>query len=216
MKILIADDDRVMRTALEAMLRAWGLDVVVCRDGNEAWQALSAPDAPAFAVLDWQMPGLDGPEVCRRVRQHRASDMPAYLILLTGNRRPEDIVSGLNAGADDYVVKPFDPAEFRARVQVGMRVVDLQGALAARVSDLEAALANVRQLQGLLPICAYCKKIRDDKNYWTQVESYVSLHTDVQFSHGICPDCYARIMAEEFGETGVEPPPAGQPETAPD
>jgi len=117
MKILIADDDSVMRTALEAMLRAWGIDVVVCRDGDEAWQALSAPDAPAFAVLDWQMPGLDGPEVCRRVRQHRASDTPAYLILLTGNRRPEDIVSGLNAGADDYVVKPFAYQEVAARLR---------------------------------------------------------------------------------------------------
>ena len=200
MKMLIADDDPVARVALEAMLRSWGCDVVVCRDGEEAWRALSAPDGPALAVLDWQMPGLDGLEVCRRVRQHRGSDTPAYIILLTGNRRQEEVVAGLNAGADDYIVKPFDPSELRARVQVGMRVVDLQRALAARVRDLEAALSKVNQLQGLLPICAYCKKIRDDQNYWTQVESYVSRHADVQFSHGICPDCYAKVVAEEFGE----------------
>jgi sigma-B regulation protein RsbU (phosphoserine phosphatase) len=206
MQILIADDDGVTRTALEAMLRAWGCAVVVCQDGAEAWRALSAPGAPALAVLDWQMPGLDGLEVCRRVRQQREPDAPTYIILLTGNRRREDIVAGLNAGADDYIVKPFDPSELRARVQVGMRVVDLQRALAVRVGELEAALSKVHQLQGLLPICSYCKKIRDDQNYWTQVEAYVSRHADVQFSHGICPDCYAKIVAEEFGEAAEERP----------
>ena len=149
-------------------------------------------------------------------RQHRESDTPAYIILLTGNRRQEEVVAGLTAGADDYIVKPFDPSELRARVQVGMRVVDLQRALAARVRDLEAALSKVNQLQGLLPICAYCKKIRDDDNYWTQVESYVSRHADVQFSHGICPECYAKVVAEEFGDLAGEPSAAASHDARPE
>jgi CheY-like chemotaxis protein len=196
MRILIADDDPVARVTLTELIRSWGCDLVAASDGLEAWRLLEAPDAPSLAVLDWMMPGLDGLEICRRVRQHRDRDAPAYLILLTANRRQEDIVAGLNAGADDYVVKPFHPLELRARLNVGIRVVELQRALGAQVTELEHALSRVRQLQGLLPICAYCKKIRDDRNYWTQVEAYVSRHADVQFSHGICPECYERVIAE--------------------
>jgi YesN/AraC family two-component response regulator len=99
-------------------------------------------------------------------------------------------VTALEAGADDYVVKPFDQAELRARLQVGVRVLQLQTELADRVSELETALTNIRVLHGLLPICSYCKNVRDDQNYWQRVESYVESHADVQFSHSICPDCY--------------------------
>jgi response regulator RpfG family c-di-GMP phosphodiesterase len=105
-------------------------------------------------------------------------------------------VAGLDAGADDYVVKPFDQEELRARVQVGIRVLKLQRSLADRVTELELALDRVNQLQGLLPICCYCKRIRDDRNYWHQVEAYIENHSDAQFSHGVCPECIEKLRGQ--------------------
>lgn len=196
-RVLIAEDDAVSRRLLESTLRRWGYEVVLAANGDEALAGLEQPDAPALAVLDWMMPGLDGVDVCRRVRA-RPTATPPYIILLTAKTRREDVVQGLEAGADDFIGKPFDRDELRARLQVGVRVVSLQRKLADRVRDLEAALGRVRQLQGLLPICAYCKKIRDDRNYWQQVEEYIGAHSDAQFSHGICPDCYERILGPQL------------------
>ncbi|MBE7470413.1 MAG: response regulator [Anaerolineae bacterium] len=199
MRVLIADDDAVSRRLLEVTLTAWGYEVKVTTDGNEAWQALQAEDAPRLAILDWMMPGLDGSELCRRMRQN--PDLSTlYLILLTGKGRQEDIVAGLEAGADDYLIKPFDAKELRARLQVGVRVVQLQCELANRVKELEAALAQVEQLESFLPICSYCKKIRDDENYWQQLESYIETHFGTAFTHSICPDCYQKHVAPELAE----------------
>ncbi len=196
MRILIAEDDAVSRRLLEATLSKWGHDVVVACDGAEAWRGLEGPDAPPLAILDWMMPDMDGTEVCRRVRA-AASPTPPYLILLTALGGRQDIVAGLTAGANDYITKPFDRGEMQARLQVGIRMVELQRALAARVRDLEQALAQVKRLQGLLPICSYCKKVRKDGNYWQQVETYVSEHSEAQFSHGICPGCWeAEVMPQ--------------------
>jgi CheY-like chemotaxis protein len=199
MRVLIAEDDPISRRLLEASLTRWGHEPVVTVDGTQAWSVLSGPDAPRLAVLDWMMPELDGVEVCRRVRA-RASPIAPYLILLTAKQGPEDIVTGLEAGADDYLTKPFDRGELRARIQVGVRLVELQQSLADRVTELEQALANVRRLQGLLPICAYCKRIRGDGDYWEQVERYISAHSAAQFSHSICPECYERVIRPELRE----------------
>jgi len=199
MKILIAEDDPVSRRVLEATLSKWGFEVTSTSNGSEAWEAIAAPQAPRLAILDWMMPELDGVEVCRRVRGRPGSG-PLHIILLTARGRKEDVIAGLEAGADDYITKPFDHEELRARVQVGVRIVELQTVLAARVAELEEAITRVRQLRGLLPICSYCKKIRDDQNYWQQVEQYVSTHTDVQFSHGICPDCYRKVVEPQLDE----------------
>ena len=122
------------------------------------------------------------------------------MILLTAKDSTEDIVEGLQAGADDYVTKPFDNDVMRARVQVGTRVVNLRSELANRVIELEEALSRVVQLQGLLPICSYCKRIRDDHDYWQQVEDYISEHSDVRFSHSICPDCHDRHIRPQIDE----------------
>jgi DNA-binding response OmpR family regulator len=195
MKILIAEDDPVSRRLLQAALIKWGYEVIVTANGKEAWQALQQPDAPSLLILDWLMPEMDGVEVCREARG-TPTFKSAYILLLTSRGSKEDIVEGLEAGADDYVTKPFDHGELRARVQVGARVVQLQSALADRVKELEEAIANVKQLQGLLPICSYCKKIRDDGNYWHRVESYIAGHANVRFSHGICPDCSDRLKAD--------------------
>ena len=189
MKILIAEDDEVSRLMLEATLVKWGHDTTVVTDGEAAWAILQQPEAPSLAILDWMMPGLDGPEICRRLRQ-LPEQKPTHVILLTTKSRKEDLVAGLEAGADDYITKPFDRGELKARLEVGVRLVDLQHILAARVCELEEALSNNRQLRGLLPICSYCKKIRSDGNYWQQIESYIREHTDTDFSHGICPECY--------------------------
>jgi DNA-binding response OmpR family regulator len=195
MRILIAEDDPVSRRLLQAALVKWGYEVVVTTNGKEAWETLQQPGAPSLLVLDWLMPETDGVEVCRQARETPALKS-AYIILLTSRGSKEDIVQGLQAGADDYVTKPFDHGELRARVQVGSRVVQLQSALADRVKELEEAIANVKQLQGLLPICSYCKKIRDDGNYWHRVESYIAGHANVRFSHGICPDCSNKLKAD--------------------
>ncbi len=201
MKILVADDEDVTRVKLKYLLPRHGYEVVTACDGNEAWQLLQQPDAPRLALLDWMMPGLDGVEVCRRVRERHTSQ-PPYLILLTARQDTRSIVAGLQAGANDYISKPFDLEELRARIDVGARMVELQQKLAQRVRELEEALAHIKRLQGILPICSYCKKVRNDQNYWQQVESYISDHSDVLFSHGICPDCLPRVMAEARRDLG--------------
>lgn len=195
MKILVADDDLVQRRLLERTLAGWAYTVITASDGEEAWSILSGDAAPPLAMLDWVMPGLTGPEVCRRLRE---SGRTPYVLLLTSKNRSEDLVAALDAGADDFVTKPFDPAELRARVRVGERIASLQGKLADRVTALEHALAQVTQLQGLLPICMYCKKIRNDQNYWQRVESYIGEHSGATFSHGICPDCVENRVRPEI------------------
>jgi sigma-B regulation protein RsbU (phosphoserine phosphatase) len=198
-KILVAEDDMISRRLLETTLSKWGYEAVVTCDGIAAWEVLQNHDPPPLAILDWMMPGLDGLQICRKIREI-ATSTPPYLILLTAKGRREDIVNGLQAGANDYVTKPFDHEELRARLQVGVRIVELQQSLADRVKALEEALTRVKQLQGLLPICSYCKKIRDDQNYWQQVENYISKHSEAQFSHSICPDCYESLVKPELDQ----------------
>ncbi len=198
-KLLVADDDPLSRRLLEHLLTR-DYEVTVVADGLQAWEALQSSDRPRLLVLDWMMPHLDGPELCRRLRQMPQVE-PCYVLLLTAKQAVADIVAGLEAGADDYITKPFEPEELRARVRVGVRVLELQIALAERVRELQEALARVKQLQGLLPICSYCKRIRDDRNYWQQLETYVSEHSEAVFSHGLCPECYRRFVEPELHAT---------------
>lgn len=203
MRILIAEDDAVSRQLLERFLTKWGFEALVTTNGPEAWEILRQPGAPGMAILDWMMPEMEGPEVVRRVRaleREQGSANPTYFILLTAREATEDVVLGFDAGADDYVTKPFHKDELQARVRVGARMRVLQKALAERVSDLEKALTEVKRLQGLLPICSYCKKIRDDQNYWTDVESYLERFSDAEFSHGVCPDCYETKLRPTLDE----------------
>src|SRR5450432_3366979 len=189
MRILIAEDDRVSRHLLAATLKHWGYELVVACDGLEALAALQEPDAPSLAILDWMMPGIDGVQVTTAARQ-MVTSTPPYIILLTAKSEQQDIIAALEAGADDYLTKPFHREELGARVRAGLRIVELQRSLADRVHELEESLTSVKQLQGMLPICSYCKKIRDDQNYWQKVQNYISDHSDAQFSHGVCPSCY--------------------------
>jgi CheY-like chemotaxis protein len=195
MKILIAEDDPVSRRILQATLVKWGYEVSVTLDGKQAWDVMQGEDPPSLAILDIMMPGIDGLEICRKVRQLPCAT-PPYLMLLSAMSTKENVVQGISAGANDYLTKPFHQEELRVRVGVGVQMLALQKALAERVKQLEEALSQVKELQGILPICSYCKKIRDDQNYWQKVENYISDHTDAQFTHGICPDCYERVMQE--------------------
>lgn len=195
MRILIAEDDSVSRLLLKSILSAHGHEVVTTANGQEAWKELEQAESPPLIVLDWMMPIMDGLEVCRRLRA-KEKTKGAYVILLTAKDANEDIVAGLKAGANDYVTKPFEHEELVARVQVGERVIKLQAELTKRVAELEDALSQVKQLRGLLPICAHCKKIRDDSNYWQELETYFDRHSGVRFSHGICPDCREKILRE--------------------
>jgi DNA-binding response OmpR family regulator len=192
MRILIAEDDAISNRMLEVTLTKWGHEVVSTTSGAEALKMLHLTDV-SVAILDWMMPEMDGVEVCRKAREQLPT-RALYFILLTAKGRKEDIVAGLQAGADDYVMKPFDRDELQARLNVGIRIIELQLQLSARVKELQEALARVNELQGLLPICAYCKKVRDDQNYWQQVETYVADHSAVQFSHSICPGCYEAVV----------------------
>jgi CheY-like chemotaxis protein len=194
-RVVIADDDRVTAEILGRMLRGWDFAPIVTANGADAWERLRSAPGPTPAMLDWMMPEVDGPEVCRRVRR----ELPLanmYLILVTARETRGDVVAGLDAGADDYVIKPFDAEELRARVAVDVRVITLQERLAERVTELQSALSSVKQLRGLLPICSYCKRIRGDDQYWQQLEGYIAQHSDAQFSHGICPTCYVAVSAE--------------------
>src|SRR6266850_3274697 len=159
MRILVAEDDAVFRWLLKSLLPKWGYEATLYEEGAEAWSVLSQPGGPSLALLDWQMPGMDATDICTRARAE-IKDRPLYLVILTSRSEKTDVVQGLTAGADDYLTKPFSPEELRARLKVGERVLQLEEALQARVHELEEALANVKTLQGLLPICSYCKKVR--------------------------------------------------------
>jgi diguanylate cyclase (GGDEF)-like protein len=130
MRILIADDSLVSRHLLEVTLRNWGYEVVVACDGTEAWKILQTDNAPSIAILDWMMPGQTGPEVCRMVRQ-KAMEPYTYILLLTSRSLKEDVVAGMDSGADDYLTKPFDQHELKVRLRAGTRIVDLQAQLLA-------------------------------------------------------------------------------------
>ena len=205
MRILIAEDDLTSRTVLAAVLRKSGHEVVEAVNGAEAWDELQKPDAPRLAILDWMMPEMDGLEVLRRVRG-LGSARPPHVIVLTAKSGKADIVTGLDAGADDYLGKPFDAGELRARVEVGRRMVEMQDRLSTQVRELRQAIEHIKVLQGILPICSFCKKIRDDKGYWNQVEVYVCHHSEAEFSHSICPECmkehYPECCEDDDGDDG--------------
>src|SRR3954468_16458904 len=198
MRILVADDDPVARTLLASSLGKLGFDVTTASDGAAAWRILENDEGmppPELVMLDWMMPAMNGIELCRRLQNTPGFEL-VYVILLTSRSGKEDLATGLAAGANDYITKPFHPAELEARVRGGERVVRLQTALAAQVRDLEEALGHVRRLQGLLPICSYCKMVRNEQNYWEQVERYIITRSDLELTHSVCPNCLERVMKQ--------------------
>ena len=149
MPIVIAEDDLVSRTLMNSLMEKWGFKAVVTKDGHEAMAALRAEQGPALTILDWMMPEMDGLQVCRRIRE---SGKMVYVIMLTSLGAKENIVEGLHAGADDYLIKPFDKNELLARIQVGLRILELHAALSARVKELEKAVGQIDDLKLRIPL----------------------------------------------------------------
>ncbi len=173
MKILIAEDDPVSSLVLSAKLKKLGYEVISAENGREAW-ATYQRETPRIVITDWMMPEVDGLELCKMIRDDNRLQY-TYIIMLTALGGKERLIEGMTAGADDFVTKPFESEGLKARLRVAERVLSLQ--------------STVNQLEGLLPICSYCKKIRDPENVWHPVESYVEDHTETSFEQSLCPDC---------------------------
>ena len=188
MKILVADDDVTSRLVLSSILSKWGEDVETVCDGNEAWAYLQAHPDSLIAILDWEMPGVDGVDLCRMAKSLERKS-PLYVILLTGRQKKEDIVTGLDSGADDYITKPFNDGELRARLRVAERLIQTQKKLTAKIDELAEVLDHVKTLQGIIPICMHCHKIRVDDEAWHRLEAYIEAHSEAHFSHSVCPEC---------------------------
>lgn len=203
MRILIAEDDATSRIVLATVLTKDGYDVTATDDGGAAWEVLKKPDAPRLAILDLMMPGIDGMELVRRVRAIPSS-APPYLIIVSTRSEKADVISALDAGANDYLTKPFDPGELRARIEVGRRMIEMRFELNEKVEELSQALAEVRTLKGIVPICANCKNVRDDQGYWNRVETYLNEHTEADFTHAVCPDCMKRLYPQFKDDNDVK------------
>jgi sigma-B regulation protein RsbU (phosphoserine phosphatase) len=186
--ILIVDDSRVSRLVLTRTLKKLGHRVVVAMNGKEAWTVFQN-EPVSLLISDWLMPEMNGVELCRAIREHPQPHY-TYIILLTVLNGKGPFVEGLDAGADDFISKPFDEEMLAARLRVAQRILSLQ--------------REVGQLREILPICMYCKKIRNDQNYWQQVEAYFGKHAGTKFTHGFCPDCYEKIVKPQLQDFANE------------
>ncbi len=197
-KILVAEDDFISKRLLVNLLLKNGYDVTACQNGSEAWEHLNRPDGPHLAILDWNMPGMQGIEICKRIREQNLNINP-YLIILTASRNEKkDVIEIFRTGTNDYMEKPFDVSEVIARVKLGEEHIKLQVELADRIRALEEAHQHIKTLQGILPICMHCHNIRNDSESWERLEDYISRHTDAQFSHGICPKCAEKLYPDLY------------------
>jgi len=191
MKILIVEDDPIAGAVLEASLRQFGHQVDHRGDGLAGWQRFQAGPY-RIVISDWLMPGLDGLELCRRIRAG-GGDYTYFILLSNLTNSGNNLDQAMAAGVDDFLPKPVNEAELKARLHVASRILNYA--------------TEVRQLQEIIPICGYCRKLRDDQNYWSQVEEYFKTHAGASFSHGVCPDCYDRVVVPQMRRMGAEPPP---------
>jgi DNA-binding response OmpR family regulator len=192
-RVLVAEDDAASRRRLEVVLVRWGYDVVTASDGREALERYHE-HRPHVVLLDWLMPELDGPDVCREIRVSPGGDA-TQLILVSAKSERSDIVEGLESGADGHLAKPWSNAELRAHLTVAERMLRRHAALQSRVSELEVTRGE-NLPEGLLGMCAYCRKVRVDDDHWVSLERYLFEHTTIRFSHGICSTCYPGVRAE--------------------
>ena len=194
-RVLIVEDHARTSAALRTLLERKAYDVALAGSVAEALKILEEPNAPRLALLDWNLPDGTGLDIVHALR--KAKEGPyVHCIVVTARDGEEDVALALAAGADDFLRKPCGPSELIARVNNGARVIGLQRQLEDRIADLEKSVEERRQLERLLPICMYCKKVRDDSDYWQEIESYLHNRTGTDFSRGICPECMKRVAAE--------------------
>lgn len=194
MKILVAEDDVVSQKLLRVNLERLGHEVVTANDGAAAWTEFER-EPVRIVVSDWMMPEMDGLTLCEKVRAREGTEY-TYFILLTAKTGRENYQEAMQKGVDDFLNKPLDREELVNRLRVAERILGFA--------------KQIRQLKELLPICSYCKKIRDDQNYWQQIESYIHNHTGSDFSHSICPECYDTVVRPQIdalkkARTAVQP-----------
>ena len=182
MRILVVEDDFDVREMLRTLLQCDGHDVVAARNGEEGWSAFQKGSF-SVVISDWVMPDMDGLELSRRIRASESSRY-SYILLLTALQGKKNYLTAMNAGIDDFMLKPYDADELRARLIVAARIVGLQD--------------RVKRLEGVLPTCMYCKKIRDERSRWVNIEQYISQRTEASFSHSVCPHCYESVVKPEL------------------
>jgi diguanylate cyclase (GGDEF)-like protein len=209
--VLIADDAPDQLQALTSILSGLEWRLSTAGSGEETLIAIMR-DAPDLVLLDVIMPGMDGFEVLRNLRERpETKELP--VIILTAKGEAEDVVAGLDAGASDYIAKPCSAAELQARVRTHLNFKRMRDHHTALITELQDALAAVKHLSGMIPICSHCKKIRNDLGYWQQVEEYIGGRTEAMFTHGLCPDCVPIFFPEMVQEQGIitqEPPPPAE------
>ncbi|HKB89721.1 MAG TPA: response regulator [Opitutaceae bacterium] len=183
MKILVAEDDRLAARVLIQALRHLGHEPIAANDGQSAWEMLDSSGA-RLVVSDWMMPKMDGLNLCRKIRARTGAEYIYFILLTAQSATGENRNEAADAGVDDFLTKPLDSHELWMRLRVGERILRFA--------------TQVRQLEEFLPICSYCKKVRDDQNYWQQIEGYINARTGTDFSHSVCPDCYERVVRPQL------------------
>jgi sigma-B regulation protein RsbU (phosphoserine phosphatase) len=194
--ILVVEDSSVQARYLLMLLEKDRYRVKVAQNGEEALLILKNR-LFSIVITDWVMPTMEGPDLIKKIR---SLDLKRYVytILLTSKNTKDDLVKGMEAGADDFLTKPYDADELKVRLRAGERILKLEKRLAEHNAQLESALMQVKKLSGLLPICSACKNIRDDKGYWHRVEEYIREHSEATFTHGFCPDCMEKLYPEIY------------------
>ena len=193
--ILLVDDVPKNIQVLGSILENEECQIAITTDGKQALE-LIADVLPDLILLDIMMPGMDGYEVCKKIKSDpKTQNIP--VIFLTALTETKDIVKGFQVGAVDYVTKPFQSTELLARVRTHLDLKKARDTQQKFISDLQDALSEIKTLRGILPICAKCKKIRDDQGYWKRIEEYIQNHTDAMFSHGICPKCEEELYGDQ-------------------
>ena len=187
-KVLIAEDDVVSAKVLSTLLQRLGYQVAIARDGDEAWKLFEA-EPVRLIVSDWMMPGTDGLALCKKVRAHHGIPYTYFILLTAARTSAENYKLAADGGVDDFLTKPIDRDALQMRLHVAARILKFT--------------AEIRQLKELIPICTYCRKVRDEENYWQQVETYIQKETGSRFSHGACPDCCEKEMAEFAAATAA-------------
>ena len=188
MNVLIAEDEYTTRLMVQVSLENWGYNVSTAVDGREAWDIVKQSDAIDIAILDWEMPEIDGVELTSRIKELNRAN-PVYVILLTARDSKNDIVQGFDGGADDYMTKPFNDDELRARVRVAERLVTIQSSLSRTVDELKLALDMVDNLQGSIQVCTSCLKIEGEDRKWHTLHESVNDYVDMRLTPEICPEC---------------------------